>query len=281
MAVKPITNRILVQNPMINRAEERSMSDLKSSGISNLPGQTVPGMSSKNYAIKLKDLDTAFIGHIKNVMKIKVKEAGEMMDLPVMYGNEERWRNVRRRGVIRDRNGSLILPLLMLKRTGIVFNDLMPQSFDHDVKGRFIQVHRAKRYSKDNQYTQFNVQQGAKPVMESIVTGMPDYVNLTYEVIAWTQYTHQMNAVLEAFVEHENCYFGDHLNYRFLCLVDGGFNDASEVGPDTERSIRSTFSMTLKGYLIPEAAGSAVANRRFEASKVLTPGKIVFSEKIQ
>ena len=47
-----------------------------------------------------------------NVLKPKVSEANEMIDVPIMYGNEERWAAVRKRGIIRDKNDSLILPLL-------------------------------------------------------------------------------------------------------------------------------------------------------------------------
>ena len=47
-----------------------------------------------------------------------------ILDVTVMYGNEERWKSVRKRGVLRDKNGTMILPLIMLKRTEIAKNTL-------------------------------------------------------------------------------------------------------------------------------------------------------------
>ena len=43
-----------------------------------------------------------------------------------MYGNEERWKAVRKRGVLRDKNGALILPLIVLKRTAVTKSDTIP-----------------------------------------------------------------------------------------------------------------------------------------------------------
>ena len=60
-----------------------------------------------------------------------------------------------------------MLPLMMFKRTSVDFNDDFP-SYKHDVTGQFVSVVRTSKWSKDNQYTQFAVQKGAKPVEENI-----------------------------------------------------------------------------------------------------------------
>ena len=69
-----------------------------SSCRSNVPGNNF----SDNYSITLKDVDTAVLNHVKNVMKPMVREANETLKIPVFYGNEERWKAVRNRGVLRD-----------------------------------------------------------------------------------------------------------------------------------------------------------------------------------
>ena len=66
---------------------------------------------SNNFSITLKDVDTSVMTHVKNVMKPRIKEANETFKIPVYYGNEERWRNFRKRGVLRDKNNSLILTI--------------------------------------------------------------------------------------------------------------------------------------------------------------------------
>jgi len=163
MAVNKITNKGVVNRELVNRANEVSTKGTTIRG--NRETTIVPGNNfSDNYSITLKDVDTAVLNHVKNVMKPRVKEANETLKIPVYYGNEERWKAVRKRGVLRDKNNSLILPLIMLRRTEVSRNDLSGQSFPHDVKGNHIDVVRANKWSKDDQYDRFSVQQGVQPV---------------------------------------------------------------------------------------------------------------------
>ena len=163
MAVNKITNKQVVNKESVNRANQVSTKNKTIRG--NRETSIVPGNNfSENYAITLKDIDTTVLSHIKNVMKPIVKEANETFKIPVYYGNEERWKSVRKRGVLRDKNGSLILPLIMLKRTEVARNDLSGQSYSHDVQREHIDVVRKSSWSKDNQYDRFSVQQGIKPV---------------------------------------------------------------------------------------------------------------------
>ena len=104
MAVNKITNKQVVNRESVNRANEVSTKGTTIRG--NRETTIVPGNNfSKNYSITLKDVDTAILNHVKNVMKPQVKEANEIFKIPVYYGNEERWKAVRSRGVLRDKNG--------------------------------------------------------------------------------------------------------------------------------------------------------------------------------
>ena len=127
MAVNKITNKEVVSREGINRANQVSTKNTTIRG--NRETTIIPGNNfSENYAITLKDVDTSILSHVKNVMRPIVKEANETFKIPVYYGNEERWVAARKRGVLRDKNGSLILPLIMLKRTEVTRNDLSGQS---------------------------------------------------------------------------------------------------------------------------------------------------------
>ena len=169
MAISRITNKQTLNKESVNRATQVSTKTNKVRG--NAEQSINPGKDfTKNFSVTLKDIDTSVMSHIKNVMKPKIREANETIKVPVYYGNEERWKNFRKRGVLRDKNGSLILPLIMFKRNDVSFDDSMPMSFDHDVRGEFIKVARSNKWSKDNQYDRFQVQRGVKPVQEIIFT---------------------------------------------------------------------------------------------------------------
>jgi len=258
----------------INRATQVSTKGTTIRG--NRETTIVPGNNfSENYAITLKDVDTAVLNHVKNVMKPRVKEANETFKIPVYYGNEERWKAVRRRGVLRDKNNSLILPLIMLRRTEVSRNDLSGQSFPHDIRREHVDVVRNSRWSKENQYDRFSVQQGVQPVFEQVVTGMPNYSDVNYEFVLWTNFIEQMNPLVESFVDQSHTYWGDGTNNKFLCTIDS-VSDASEMNQDGERFIKSTFSVTTKAYLLPEYLNSVITNKVSNMKKFTTPSRVTF-----
>jgi hypothetical protein len=275
MAVNKITNKQVVTKESINRADQISTRNT-TQRQGNRAASVLPGLDyTKNYAITLKDVDTSVIKYIKNVLRPKISEANEMVDVPVMYGNEERWVAVRKNGVNRDKNNSLILPLIMLKRTSIGKNELSTQGFEHDIQMKYARVTRNSRWSKDNQYDRFSVLTGTKPVTENIITGMPNFSDVTYEFILWTAYIEQMNSLIELFVSHSNKYWGDSNNYKFLSTLDS-IDDATEMSIDSERFVKSTFSVTTRAYLLPEYMNSTITNKMSTTKRELTPGKVVF-----
>ena len=275
MSVKKINNRQVVSRGAVNRASQRSFRE-ENGRLGNRSQTIVPGKDfTKNYSITLKDIDTTILSHIKEVMKPTVREANEVLKVPVMWANEERWKMVRKNGVLRDKNGSIILPLIIIRRTDTSFNEAMPLSFDHDVEGKYIQVTRNQKWSKDNRYDRFTVQNGMDPIAENIVTGVPDFVDVTYDFILWTNYIEQMNGLVELFIEQENKYWGDTTDYKFLCNFDT-ITDASEMDVGGERMIRSNFSVMARAYLLPEYINSVVTNKVSTTKKQNTISRITF-----
>jgi len=274
MAVNKITNKGVVNKELVNRANEVSTKNTTIRG--NRETTIIPGNNfSDNYSITLKDVDTAVLNHVKNVMKPRVREANETLKIPVYYGNEERWKAVRSRGVLRDKNNSLILPLIMLRRTEVSRNDFSGQSFPHDVQRKYVDVVRNSRWSKDNQYDRFSVQRGVQPVYENVVTGMPNYSDVTYEFVLWTNFIEQMNPLVESFVDQSHTYWGDGTDNKFMCTIDN-ISDASEMNQDGERFIKSTFSVTTKAYLLPEYLNSVITNKVSNMKKFTTVSKVSF-----
>ena len=274
MAVKPITNKHITNTSQVDRSTQKSFKGDTAKG--NRSRSVNPGKDyTKNYAITLKDIDTSVMNHIKNIMKPTVREANEMIKVPVLYANEERWKSVRKNGVLRDKNGSVMLPLIIMRRTDLSMNPDMPLSFDNDVQGKFIKVARNNKWSKDNQYDRFTVQTGKKPVQEILYTGMPDFVVCNYSIMMFTNYMEQMNLLNNLWIEHLETYFGDSEDYKFLSSLDGSISDSSEMSADGERLIKNEFSLSIKGYMIPEFTNT-IFGTTSEVTKELTPSKIVF-----
>ena len=279
MAIKPITNTNAPNESTINRAEQRSIRSEK--GNSKVVIKKGTGRNAgKGLSIGLTDIDTTVIRHMKNVMKPIVREANEIIKVPVMYGNEERWKSIRNRGVLRDKNNTIILPVIVIKRTGVAMNDQMPLSFDNDVQGKFINVVRSSNgWSKNNRYDRFSVLTGQKPVEEFVKTGMPDFVVCTYNIVMMTAFMEQMNDLNTIMVEHLETYWGDSTSYRFVSSLEGDISNEVQMESQGERLIRNELTITIKGYMIPEFTDN-VFGKTAEMGRAYQSKKVSFSEKL-
>ena len=146
---------------------------------------------------------------------------------------------------------------------------------EHDVRRQHSDVIRNSKWSKKNQYDRFSVQTGKKPVEENLLTTVPNFVNISYEFILWTNFISQMNPLVEDFVEHNNTYWGNSEDYKFLSKLES-ISDASEMSQNTERFIKSTFTLITRAYLLPEYTNSVVTNKISNLKKQLTPSSVVF-----
>ena len=279
MAIKPITNTNAPNESTINRAEQTSIRSEK--GNSKVVIKKGTGRNAgKGLSIGLTDIDTTVIRHMKNVMKPVVRESNEIIKVPVMYGNEERWKSIRNRGVLRDKNNTIILPVIVIKRTGVAMNDQMPLSFDNDVQGKYISVVRSSNgWSKNNRYDRFSVLTGQKPVEEFIKTGMPDFVVCTYSIVMMTAFMEQMNDLNTIMVEHLETYWGDSTSYRFLSAMEGDISNEVQMESQGERLIKNELTISIKGYMIPEFTDN-VFGKTSEMKRAYIPKKVSFSEKL-
>ena len=279
MAIKPVTNTNAPNKSTINRGEQRSFRSEK--GNAKVVIKKGTGLNAgQGFSIGLKEIDTAVINHIRNIMKPVVRESNEIIKVPVMYGNEERWKSVRSRGVLRDKNGIIILPVIVIKRTSLTMNPDMPLSFDNDVRGKFVSVVRSSNgWSKNNRYDRFSVLTGQKPVEEFIKTGMPDFVICSYSIVMMTAFMEQMNDLNTIMVEHLETYWGDSTSYKFLSALSGDISNEVQMESDGERLIRNELTLEIKGYMIPEFTDS-VFGKTAEMVRRYTLKKVSFSETI-
>jgi len=279
VAIKPITNENANYESRVNRESQTSIRSEKGNPkvVIKKPGGQNAG---KGFSIGVKEIDTAVIKHIRNIMKPKIKEQNEIISVPVLYGNEERWKSIKARGTLRDKNGVIILPIIVIKRTSLAMNDQLPFSFDNDVKGKFINVVRSSSgWSKNNRYDRFAVLTGQQPVQEFVKTGMPDFVICSYSVVMMTSFIEQMNDLNNLWIEHLETYFGDQTSYRFLSSLSGDISNEVEMESQGERMIRNELTIEIKGYMIPEFTDT-VFGKTAEMSRAYTPKKVSFSEKL-
>ena len=227
----------------------------------------------KNISVGLMDIDAAIMYYFNNTIKPVVEENGETIKVPLMYSNPERWAMVQKNGFLLDNKKQLIIPLIAFKRTSIEKDDMMTVD-KLDPKDPKLFYTFQRKYSEKNRYDKFAVQQGLNKVNELYTVGVPDYVTLSYDFVIWTTYTEQMNKIVEKIIWSEGAYWGEDGKFKFRTSIDS-YSDASEVSVNSERLIRTNFTVTLKGYLIPEEFNNVVTTQ-----KSLTPKRILIGDDV-
>ena len=227
----------------------------------------------KNPSVTLMDMDGAILHYFDKVIKPSVEDNGENVKVPVMYASPERWKAIQRDGFMKDKKRQTITPVIAYRRTSIEKDDSLPvDKLDANNPNLFYTFE--KKFSNVNRYDNFSTQIGLLPQREYYNVTMPDYVTLTYEFIIWTSFIEQMNKIVERVTYSDGAYWGDPDKMRFRTSVDA-FTDATEVR-DVERLVRTTFTVTMRGYLLPEGN----FDHRSTTQKYLTPKKVIFGTEV-
>jgi hypothetical protein len=167
---------------------------------------------------------------------------------------------------MRDKKRQLILPAIAFRRTGMTKDETIPlDTMDPEEPKLHWQFER--KYTDANRYDNFSVQQGIIPQREFYNVAVPDFMVLTYDFMIWTHYIEQMNKIVERINWSEGAYWGEPGKMKFRTSIDS-YTDNTDV-TERERIVRTEFSVTLKGYLIPEAFNELAGPHTMQ--KHLTP----------
>jgi len=125
------------------------------------------------------------------------------------------------------------------------------------------------KYSKKHKYDRFSAMTGTQRPVEQYNITMPDYVTVTYEVMIWTDFTEHMNKIVEAFQYATDEYWGDKSGFKFRVRIDS-FDNTTEVGEGTQRIVRTSFTMAVNAYLLPEKFDNeSTTKKSFSPKKVV------------
>ena len=225
----------------------------------------------KNVSVSLMDMDSAIMYYFENVIKPTVIDNGETVKVPILYSSPERWFAIQKSGTVRDAKKQIILPAIVFRRTGMEKDDTMPVD-KIDPENPKLHYTFEKKYTQENRYDRFSVQQGIVPQKEYYNVAIPDYMILSYDFIVWTHYIEQMNKIVERINWSAGAYWGEPGKMRFRTNIDS-YTDVTEV-TDRERIVKTEFSVTLKGYLIPEAFNNLATTQKY-----LTPKRLIIQNE--
>jgi len=229
------------------------------------------GDKTKSVSVGLMDMDSAIFYYFENVIKPFIEENGEQVKVPIIYANPERWAALQRQGFIRDQKRKVMAPVIAFRRTGFQRDDNIPVD-KIDPMDPKLHLHYESQYTRENRYDKLTALRGLTPKKEIFSVAVPDYVQLSYDFIVWTNFTDHMNNIIEKINWSEGSYWGDPGKFRFRTRIDN-FTDASEYEGNT-RKIKTSFSLTLHGYLLPDEYPPTAVN----TEKFITPKQIVLND---
>lgn len=211
--------------------------------------QSWKGDTVKPYTVGIQDIDEAVFYYFENVIRPTVIQNEEIIPVPVLYGSPEKWKSFQRDGYLRDSKGDLMAPLIIFKRNSIEKNRSLANKLDANNPNNYGIFQ--KSYDPRNAYDSFNVLNNRKPEKQYYAVVAPDYVTVTYSFIVFTYYVEQLNKIIEAINYASDAYWGNPERFKFQAKINS-FGFQTELNETAERVVRSTFDVTLNGYIIPD-----------------------------
>jgi len=219
---------------------------ISNSEVKRLAGQTNIKRDGlvKDISIALYDVDYAIKWHIENTIRPTITEENLVITVPVLFAAGEKWSAVQKHGYLRDNQGKLLTPMLMIKR-----NSVTKREDIQDLKVLETQEARItfeKKYSAANRYDRFGLS-NRPPEKEYYSMDVPKFVQVEYELLIWTNNSIQLNEIVEQLMWFDGKAFGDA--HKFITHIDPpSFEAINNTGED--RIVRANMSMRTKAHIL-------------------------------
>ena len=215
------------------------------------------------------DVDFAVKSYIENVIQPQITQQEQLISVPVIFANGEKWDNVRRLGFLRDEKGMLQSPLMMIKRNSVSERD--------NVKGLDVNRNPAgnvraykQRYNERNRYEDelFPIPQNNPTLSDKIyIVDIPRYVNIEYDLMLWCDFTTQLNDLIDQIMPYSRFAWGNESNVFPVQMGSFSFEIINTIGED--RLVRATVPLTVQAALLSsQEARVNTLRKQFSVKKV-------------
>lgn len=109
-----------------------------------------------------------------------------------------------------------------------------------------------KKFSMKNVYDRFSILNSRDRVKEYYGVIIPDYVNITYSCIIFTDYVEQMNKIIESVNFAADSYWGDPERFKFRAMIDN-FTTVTELNQGEDRKVRTEFQINMLGHIVSDS----------------------------
>ena len=246
-------------------------------------------------ASSIETIDYSIVSWLKEDIDLSAETNAGYSRVPVFWQSPERSFQVKDDRSLRDNEGSIILPVVSIERTGIVKDPAQKGSFQANIfsdrgNGRTGRIVIAKRIKKDktrnfavaagtrNYSVGGNIQQNFprvnhKVVIQTLSIPIPVYVNAEYKITLRTEYQQQMNSLMQPFIARTgqiNSFLLKRNGHIYEAFIDQNFTHRNNVATmnDQVRMFETDINIRVLGYLIGEGQNDDRELVRFEENFV-------------
>jgi|18_taG_2_1085343.scaffolds.fasta_scaffold04220_3 hypothetical protein len=219
----------------------------------------------------IENIDMSMLKFLRDEMNLFSTTNKGWRRIPIMWASSERGFQSKRGEEIRDKQGTLILPMITVERTGVakdptrkgtVWGNVPPID---DEKGGSIPIARTLNQVKTSNFANADMEHkrgqlnfprpNQKIVYSTVSIPIPVYVTVTYDIAIRTEYQQQMNELMVPFVTRPggvNYILLSSNSHRYEGFIQQDFshgNNLSDYSND-ERKFETKIQIEVLGYLI-------------------------------
>lgn len=249
--------------------------------------------------ITIRTVDQALSDYYEKKLAITVDGGeGTRKKVPILFAGPERWKAIRDGQGVRDDKGTLILPLISIRRTNISrergFGGMAQEQPFITVSKKLNQKTSILQSLADTRKLNgFPDNKDTQLVYEYLTLPFPEFCIIRYEIIVWAQYQNQMNEIIEKMLYRLD--YGDSFvlpvayhslgkdpqgdsGFYFVAFLDGDANSDSNTDDftDTERVIRYKMDLKIPVSLILSPKDEPLAYGQNKGERDSTGGPVVY-----
>lgn len=218
----------------------------------------------QNFSVGIKDIDESIFYYFNEVLKPSVSQNGKQLNVPLVYGSPERWAAMQKDGYYRDKNGKMQAPLIVFRRDSLEKNRQLGNKLDGNNPHNFGVFE--KKFSKSNVYDKFGLLNNRTKEKEYFAVAIPDYVNIVYSCVIFTDYMEQNNKIIEGVNFASDSYWGNPSKFRFRAMIDN-YTTSTELVQGNDRIVKTEFSINLLGHIVTDTINALPFNTSKYSSK--------------
>ncbi len=226
---------------------------------------------SEKLKVNIYTIDQTIRNFIVNTIQPIVEYQNQQVVVPVIYADGQRWSYAKKYQLTRDKNGQILSPVIIFKRQDISRRQNLHFSKMNLQNPVFNYVVSEKLSPQSTTSVQ-------QPIRKYCKIVFPQFISVSYNFIMWTDYMLQMNRLIENFIYYANQYWGDD-KFKFYVEIQN-FSNTVQTGDNQKRVVKSEFSMTLKGHIIPQLFNDVKSKIQYSKNKFKINEKVIQNANI-